>query len=51
MDVHTQFIEGFTDERYPLKGTTAGIDRSVLGSYELHAPWSLGMPYPPIARR
>jgi hypothetical protein len=33
------------------RGTTApGIDKSVLGSYELVAPWRLSLPYLPIMR-
>ncbi len=31
-------------------GHSLGIDTGALGSYELRAPWRLGMPYVPIAR-
>lgn len=31
-------------------GYSMGIDASPMGSYELRAPWRLGMPYLPIAR-
>ncbi|MEP6733532.1 MAG: acetoacetate decarboxylase family protein [bacterium] len=33
-----------------LRETARGIDKSPLGSYELVAPWRLGMPYVPLMR-
>ena len=35
---------------HPATGLAEGIDASVLGSYELDAPWLLGMPRAPLLR-
>jgi hypothetical protein len=49
-EVHTDYVPGFSAGRYPKRGTAPGIDVSVVGSYELRAPWLMSMPYPPLPR-
>jgi hypothetical protein len=48
LEVDVEYVPGYPAGRYPAAGWSAGIDRSVLGSYELLAPWRLSMPYPPL---
>lgn len=43
-EIAVEFIPGYPAGAYP----AAGIDASVLGSYELRVPWRLSLPYPPI---
>lgn len=50
VQVGTEFVPGFTTGRYPQKGESPGIQETVLGSYELRAPWRLGLPFPPMLR-
>jgi hypothetical protein len=47
-EVYTDYVVGFGLARYPKSGKSKGIDASVVGSYELHAPWSMSAPYPPL---
>jgi hypothetical protein len=49
MEVFVEYVPGFSGGRYPATGRSSGIDKSVLGSYELRAPWRLSLPYPPLA--
>ncbi len=49
MDVFVEYVPGFSGGRYPETGLSPGIDESVLGCYELRAPWRLSLPYPPLA--
>jgi hypothetical protein len=53
LEVDVEYVPGYAGGRYPGTGYSAGIDVSVLGSYELRAPWRLSLPYPPLlaARR
>jgi hypothetical protein len=53
LEVDIAYIPGYPCGRFPAAGFSPGIDRSVLGSYELRAPWRLSLPYPPLlaARR
>jgi Acetoacetate decarboxylase (ADC) len=48
LDVDYEYVPGYPAGRYPGSGWSPGIDESVLGSYELVAPWWLSMPYPPL---
>lgn len=48
LDVDVEYVPGYPGGRYPEKGWSPGIDQSVLGSYELRAPWRLSLPYPPL---
>jgi hypothetical protein len=50
VEVDLEYVLGYPPGRYPARGTSPGIDESVLGSYEFRAPWRLGMPYPPLPR-
>ena len=47
LEVDVSFVTGYPCGRYPKEGWSAGIDESVLGSYELKSPWRLSLPYPP----
>lgn len=48
LEVDVEYIPGYAGGRYPASGWSPGIDSSVLGSYELRAPWRLSLPYPPL---
>jgi acetoacetate decarboxylase len=48
LEMEVEYVPGFTARRYPQSGWSPGIDSSVLGSYELRAPWRLSLPYPPL---
>ena len=47
LEVDVEYVPSFSGGRYPHEGRSPGIDESVLGSYELRAPWRLGLLYPP----
>jgi hypothetical protein len=47
MEIHEAYIPGLETGTSP----ASGIDQSSLGSYEIHVPWRLGLPYPPSAER
>lgn len=47
-NVHSDYVIGFESGRYPNAGKSPGIDASVIGSYELRAPWTMSAPYPPM---
>ena len=46
--VHRQYVPGYDVGRYPSTARSPGIDRSVLGSFELWPPLRLTLPYPPL---
>lgn len=48
LEVDVEYVPGYPAGRYPAAGWSPGIDASVLGSYELRAPWRLSLPYPPL---
>jgi hypothetical protein len=48
LEVDLEYVPGYPGGRYPASGWSPGIDASVLGSYELRAPWRLSLPYPPL---
>lgn len=48
LEVDEEYVPGYPGGRYPVSGRFPGIDSSVLGSYELRAPWRLSLPYPPM---
>lgn len=48
VEMDVEYVVGFSGGCYPQSGWSPGIDSSVLGSYELHAPWRLSLPYPPL---
>ncbi len=48
LEVDVAYVPGYECGRYPASGWSPGIDSSVLGSYELRAPWRLSLPYPPL---
>jgi hypothetical protein len=48
VEVDVSSLPGYDCGRYPSSGWSPGIDQSVLGSYELRAPWRLSLPYPPM---
>jgi hypothetical protein len=48
LEVDVEYVPGYGGGRYPVSGWSPGIDESVLGSYELRAPWRLSIPYPPV---
>jgi len=48
VQVDVEYVPGYQAGRYPASEWSPGIDASVLGSYELRAPWRLGIPYPPM---
>lgn len=48
LEVDVEYVPGYAGGRYPAQGWSPGIDESVLGSYELRAPWRLSLPYPPL---
>ncbi len=48
LDVDVEYAPGYPGGRYPVSGWSPGIDSSVLGSYELRAPWRLSVPYHPL---
>jgi hypothetical protein len=47
VDVDVEYVPGYKAGRYPASKWAPGIDSSVIGSYELRAPWRLGIPYLP----
>lgn len=49
VEVDVEYVPGYKAGRMPLTGYSPGIDESVVGSYELRAPWKLSLPYPPLA--
>jgi hypothetical protein len=49
-EVFTDYVVGLSSGRYPSTGRSQGIDASVMGAYELRAPFQVGSPYPPIPR-
>lgn len=48
VDVNVEYVLGYRAGRYPASRWSPGIDSSVLGSYELRAPWRLSIPYLPM---
>ena len=50
VQVLAELVPGFGPGSHPAGGVSDGIDVSVLGSYELNAPWLLGMPHVPLPR-
>lgn len=46
--VQQAFVQGFGRGRFPATGLSEGIDAMVMGSYELQAPWRLGMAHVPL---
>jgi len=48
VEVDTAFVPGYECGRFPATGWSPGIDQSVLGSYELQAPWQITTIYPPM---
>jgi hypothetical protein len=48
-DVHSSYVVGFSSGRYPENGSSAGIDSSVLGSFEMRTEFLMSAPYPPFA--
>jgi hypothetical protein len=48
VEVNVEYVPGYPAGSYPATGWSPGIDSSVLGSYELKAPWRLSLPYPPM---
>jgi hypothetical protein len=48
VEVDVAFVPGYECGRYPASGWSPGIDQSVLGSYELQAPWKITTIYPPL---
>ena len=51
VQVQAEFVPGFGPGSYPAAGVSEGIDAAALGSYELNAAWTLGMPHAPVFRR
>ncbi len=49
--IEAEFLPGLGATTLPADGRAPGIADSVLGSYELNAPWILGMPHAPIFER
>lgn len=50
VEVDLEYVPGYSAGRYPAGDWAPGIDQSVIGSYELKAPWRLSLPYPPLFR-
>ncbi len=48
VEVDVSYVPGYECGRYPAADWSLGIDESVLGSYELRAPFRLSMPYWPL---
>lgn len=48
VEVDVEYVPGYQGGRYPASDWSPGIDQSVIGSYELRAPWRLSLPYPPL---
>jgi hypothetical protein len=48
MTVDECYSPGLEAGPYPSQGVSPGIDSTVLGSYELRAPWRLSLPYSPL---
>jgi hypothetical protein len=48
LEVDVEYVPGYAGGRYPASRWSPGIDSSVIGSYELRAPWRLSLPYPPL---
>jgi hypothetical protein len=48
-EIFTDYVVGLSSGRYPATDRSADINESVMGSYELSAPWQLGSPYPLFA--
>ena len=49
-EIFTDYVVGLSSGRYPATDRSADINESVMGSYELSAPWQLGSPYPSAVR-
>lgn len=49
--IDSEFLPGLSPGLIPMQGQTEGIDASVLGSYEVTAPWILGLPHAPFFER
>lgn len=45
-EIYSDYVIGFAPGRYPEKDRSPGIASSVMGAYELSAPWRLTAPYP-----
>ena len=50
LDIFTDYVAGLPSGRYPAKGLSKGVDVSVMGAYELRAPFQISSPYPPLPR-
>ena len=50
VEVHTDYVLGFSSGRYPKQQMSLGVTESVLGSYELRVQWMMSAPYPPLPR-
>ena len=50
IEVFTDYVVGFSPGCYPATGRSEGIDASVIGAYELCAPFQVGSPYLPLPR-
>lgn len=48
VEVDVEFVPCYAAGRYPVSEWSPGIGSSVLGSYEMRAPWRLSLPYPPM---
>jgi hypothetical protein len=52
LDVDPSYMPGLDGGHYPASGSSEDANSSVLGSFELSAPWWLSFPYlPPLASR
>jgi hypothetical protein len=51
VSVQQELVPHFGAARFPAQGRSPGIDAEVLGSYELIAPWRLGMAHMPLPGR
>jgi hypothetical protein len=47
-EVFTDYVIGLSSGRYPSTGRSKAIDASVMGAYELYAPFQVGSPHPPL---
>ena len=47
-EVFTDYVTGLSSGRYPSTGRSSTIDASVMGAYELRAPFQVGSPHPPF---
>jgi hypothetical protein len=48
VEVDLEYVPGYQAGRYPASKWSPGIDASVIGSYELRAPWRLSLPDPTL---